>query len=178
MRRYFLLLILGFVYVVACAQKVYPYVDDVGFIVKVGQEAPDFEIQYANGSPSVNLSDLKGDVVLLQFTASWCGVCREEMPHLEKKIWQKFKDKKFHLIGVDRKESLKKVKAFSKIMKITYPLALDINEEIYTLFAHPKSGVTRNVLIDKSGKIIFLTRLFEEDEFKELIQKISKELSK
>jgi peroxiredoxin len=178
MRIYLLLLTLGFVSVAAVAQKDYPYVDDVGFIVKTGQQAPDFKIEYANGDPSVKLSDLRGNVVLLQFTASWCGVCREEMPHLEKRIWQRFKDKHFYLIGIDRKEPLKKVKTFSEIMKISYPLAMDIDEQIYTLYAHPKSGVTRNVLIDKSGKIVFLTRLFKEDEFNILIKKTEEELGK
>ena len=167
-RLFFLLFLQMGIY----AQKEYPYVDKVGFIVKIGQQAPDFKIVYANGDPSVNLSDLKGDVVLLQFTASWCSVCRKEMPHLENRIWKAFKGKNFHLIGIDRKESMDKVKTFAKIMKITYPLALDTRDEIYTLYAHPKSGVTRNVLIDKSGKIVFLTRLFEEEEFNSLIQKI------
>ncbi len=167
---FYLLLIAmtGFVY----AQKDYPYVDAVGFIVKTDQQAPDFKIEYANGEPSVNLSDLKGDVVLLQFTASWCSVCRTEMPHLENKIWKVFQNKNFHLIGIDRKESPEKVRTFARIMKITYPLAVDPSDQIYTLYAHPKSGVTRNVLIDKTGKIVFLTRLFKEDEFNELIGKI------
>ena len=178
MIKRYLLLTLVFIQTMIYAQKEYPYVDDVGFIVKTGQQAPDFKIEYVNGDPSVKLSDLRGDVVLLQFTASWCGVCREEMPHLEKKIWQRFKDKNFHLIGIDRKESPEKVKTFSGIMKITYPLALDTDEEIYTLYAHPKSGVTRNVLIDKSGKIVFLTRLFKEDEFNSLIKKIEEEINK
>jgi peroxiredoxin len=99
------------------------------------------------------------------------------MPHLEKRIWQAFKTKEFRLIGVDRKESREKVKRFSETMKISYPLVLDTEDEIYTLYAHPNSGVTRNVLIDKSGKIIFLTRSFNEDEFNELIQKISDEIT-
>jgi len=173
-----LLLILALMQIMVYAQKDYPYVDEDGFIVKIGQQAPNFKIVYANGDHSSYLSDLRGEVVLLQFTASWCGVCRKEMPHLEKKIWQVFKAKKFHLIGVDRKESLKKVQLFSELMKISYPLALDTEDKIYTLYAHPNSGVTRNVLIDKSGKIIFLTRLFDEDEFSELIQKISDEIGK
>ncbi len=106
------------------AQEDYPYVDEFGFIVKPGQQAPDFTIVYAYGDHSVNLFDLRGDVVLLQFTASWCSVCRTEMPHLENRIWKVFKGKNFHLIGIDRKESVEKVKAFARTMNITYPLHL------------------------------------------------------
>ena len=158
--------------VLMSAQEEYPYVDENGFLVKIGQEAPDFKIVYADGRPSVNLSDLKGSVVLLQFTASWCGVCRKEMPHIEKQIWQEYKDIGIHVIGIDCKESLEKTKEFAQIMKITYPLALDLDDAIYTSYAHPNSGVTRNVLIDKSGKIVFLTRLYKKKEFAKLIEKI------
>jgi len=154
------------------AQEEYPYVDEYGFLVKIGQEAPDFKIVYADERPSVNLSELRGNVVLLQFTASWCGVCRKEMPHIEKQIWQKFKEKGIHVIGIDRKETLEKTQEFAKIMKITYPLALDLDDAIYTSYAHPNSGVTRNVLIDKEGKIVFLTRLYRKKEFAKLINKI------
>ena len=167
-----ILLVLLYSQTMVFAQNNSSYVDKQGFVVKIGQQAPDFKIVYANGKPSVNLSDLKGDVVLLQFTASWCGVCRKEMPHIEKQIWQAYKNKGIHVIGIDRKESLEKVKAFAKKMKITYPLALDLDDKIYTSYAHPNSGVTRNVLIDKTGKIVFLTRLYKKQEFKELINKI------
>ncbi len=159
-------------HILVFSQDEYPYVDDKGFIIQIGQQAPDFKIVYANGKISVNLSDLKGELVLLQFTASWCSVCRKEMPHIEKEIWQAYKSKGIHVIGIDRKEHIRTVQEFAKTMKITYPLALDLDDEIYTLYAHPNSGVTRNVLIDKTGKIVFLTRLYNKKEFKELVSKI------
>lgn len=145
--------------------------DDRGFIVKVGDPCPDFQLELANGT-SVSLSDLKGKVVVLQFTASWCSVCRVEMPHLEKEVWQVFKHQEFMLIGVDRDEPLEVVKQFAKEMKITYPLALDPGADIFAKFAHKESGVTRNVVIDQTGKIRFLTRLYAEKEFKEMIEVI------
>jgi len=154
------------------AQSQADYVDDRGFVVKIGDFAEDFYINYADSKKSIKLSELKGKVVMLQFTASWCGVCRVEMPHIEKDIWKKYKSKGLVVIGIDLKETLEKVKNFAKIMKITYPLALDENGDIFTLFAHKSAGVTRNVLIDKKGKIVFLTRLYKKKEFKELIKKI------
>jgi thiol-disulfide isomerase/thioredoxin len=57
-----------------------------GYIVKVGDNAPDFTINEADGK-TYRLTDLKGKVVMLQFTASWCSVCRKEMPFIEKEIW-------------------------------------------------------------------------------------------
>jgi len=149
--------------------------DDRGYIVKVGDEAPDFEMPLTDGS-TVKLSDLRGSVVMLQFTASWCGVCRKEMPHIEKKIWQAYKDKGLKVFGVDRDEPKAKALEMVEATGITYPMGLDDKADIFGLYADKKSGVTRNVLIDKDGKIIFLTRLFNKDEFAELVQKIGEEL--
>jgi peroxiredoxin len=146
--------------------------DKRGFVVKVGDMAPDFTVNYADGRKSVKLSDLRGKVVMLQFTASWCSVCRKEMPHIEKEIWKVFKDKDFALLGVDRGEKQEVVNKFAKKMKVTYPLILDEESEIFQLYADKRSGVTRNVIIDKSGKIVFLTRLFERNEFDAMIDKI------
>ena len=94
------------------------------------------------------------------------------MPHLEKDVWQAFKDKGVTLIGVDRDEPLETVIAFQKKMGTTYPLALDPGANIFGLFADKNAGVTRNVVIDKNGKIVFLTRLFEESEYQEMIKVI------
>ena len=147
--------------------------DERGYIVSVGDMAPDFTMEYTTGE-KVTLSDLRDKIVVLQFTASWCSVCILEMPHLEKDVWQAFKDKGVLLIGVDRDEPLETVINFQKMIGTTYPLALDPGADIFGLFADKKSGVTRNVVIDHSGKIVFLTRLFDEQEYKEMIQVIKK----
>ena len=126
----------------------------------------------------MNVNQLKGKVVLLQFTASWCSVCIKEMPHLENEIWEVYKDKGLVFIGVDRDEPLKKVQEFKKKLKITYPLALDPGADIFARFAHKEAGVTRNVLIDKNGTIIYLTRLYDEKEFNGLKKKIAEVFGK
>ena len=54
----------------------------------------------------INLSELLGQVVVLQFTASLCSVCIQEMPHLEKEVWLPYKDEGLMLIGIDRDEPL------------------------------------------------------------------------
>ncbi len=149
---------------------------DRGYIVKVGDKAPDVHLTLTTGK-TLTLDQLKGKVVILQFTASWCSVCRKEMPHLENEIWLPNKDNDLMLIGVDYDEPLDKVVAFKKQMKITYPMALDPGAEIFSLFANKKSGVTRNVVIDHNGTIVFLTRLYDRKEFEAMKEKINRLLN-
>lgn len=151
--------------------------DDRGYLVKTGDAAPDFVIKEASGK-TYRLSDLKGKVVMLQFTASWCSVCRKEMPFIEKEIWQAKKDAGLVVIGIDRDEPVETVSKFQQDMAITYPLALDPGADIFGLFSDKEAGVTRNVIIDRSGKIIFLTRLFDREEFDKMKDVIFKELDK
>lgn len=150
--------------------------DNNGYIVKVGEMAPDFTITLTDGK-QVKLSSLRGKVVMLQFTASWCGVCRKEMPFIEKDIWLKHKENPgFALLGIDRDEPLDKVLAFAKATGITYPLGLDPGADIFAKYALRNAGITRNVLIDREGKIVKLTRLYNEEEFNSLVNKIDEML--
>ncbi len=148
-----------------------------GYLVKVGDEAPDFLIKEVGGQEYM-LSDLRGKIVMLQFTASWCSVCRKEMPYIEEEVWQEKKDGDLAVIGIDRDEPSETVMKFKEETGITYPLALDPGAEIFGLFADKNAGVTRNVIIDREGKIIFLTRLFKMDEFNEMKEVIFRELDK
>ena len=151
--------------------------DSVGYIVRVGDIAPEMELELTDGQ-KVKLSDLRGKVVMLQFTASWCGVCRKEMPFIEKDIWQKHKaNPNFALIGVDRDEPVETVKAFAEKTGVTYPLALDPGADHFAKYAERKAGITRNVLVDKEGKIVMLTRLYNEDELAALCKKIDEMLA-
>ena len=156
------------------AQKVKVYANN--YLVKTGDMAPDFVINEAGGR-SYKLSDLKGKVVMLQFTASWCSVCRTEMPFIEKEIWQEKKNAGLIVLGIDRDEPLEKVLKFQKDIGVTYPLVLDPGADIFGLFAEKAAGVTRNVIIDRTGKIIFLTRLYERSEFDQMKKVIFKELA-
>lgn len=152
--------------------------DNTGYIVKVGDMAPDFTITLTDGK-QVSLSSLRGKVVMLQFTASWCGVCRKEMPFIEKDIWLKNKSNSdFALIGIDRDEPLEKVLAFAKSTGVTYPLGLDPGADIFAKYALIDAGITRNVLIDREGRIVKLTRLYNEEEFASLVNQIDAMLKK
>ena len=145
--------------------------DDRGYIVKVSDYSPNFLLHFPDGSQT-SLEDLNGQVTMLQFTASWCHVCREEMPHIEKEIWRVYKDIGLNVIGIDRDEPADVVTKFAKEVKVTYPVALDPGADIFALFADRNSGVTRNIIIAPDGSIAFLTRLFEIQEFDDMKQVI------
>ena len=148
-----------------------------GYRVKVGDTAPKIDINYLDGSSLTN-ETLKGKVAVLQFTASWCSVCIKEMPHLEKDVWQRFKNEDFILIGVDLKETPEKVKKFKERTRVTYPMALDSDGKLFESFTLKNAGVTRNIVLNRKGEIIFLTRLFNEEEFNKMIKIIASELKK
>lgn len=71
--------------------------DEKGFYVKIGDTIPNITFVLDDES-IVTINDLKRKVVLLQFTASWCGVCREEMPYIENDLWKSTKTKGYMLL--------------------------------------------------------------------------------
>lgn len=149
-----------------------------GYIVKVGDKVPEFSLKMLDGT-SVDMKSLKGKVVMLQFTASWCGVCRKEMPFIESDIYAKLKDNSdFALYGIDLKEDAQTIKDFAASIPVSYPITLDSDGSIFNLFCSKGAGVTRNIILDKKGKIIFLTRLFKEEEFSKMVEVINSELAK
>ena len=94
------------------------------------------------------------------------------MPHLEKRVWQAFKNQDVLLIGIDIKDKREKADAFIKKMEVTYPIAYDPDANIFSQFTLEGAGVTRNIVIDQEGKISFLTRLYDEEEFAQMIEHI------
>ena len=154
-----------------------PVVYENEYIVKVGDIAPDFTLQLTDGT-TFTLSEQRGKVVMLQFTAGWCGICREEMPHIEREIWLPNKENKdFVLVGIDREETLEDILPFIEGVGTTYPIAMDTNADVFAKYALRESGITRNVLIDRDGKIVMLTRKFKSEEFAALVGMISSMLA-
>ena len=149
--------------------------DDRGYIVKIGDPCPNFDLEFPDGS-TTSLKQLLGEVIMLQFTASWCSVCRKEMPHIEEEIWHPYQNVGLKLIGIDLDEPRDVVEKFAKEMGITYPLALDSGGVVFHKFADVNAGVTRNIIINPKGEIVFLTRLFDLQEFNEMKDIIHLEL--
>jgi peroxiredoxin len=145
--------------------------DSRGFVVSVGDAVPDFTLTDLDGT-EYSRESLMGTPYVLQFTASWCSVCRAEMPHLESEVWQAYKDREggFVLLGVDYDEPQTQVRAFAEQMRVTYPMCPDDAGAVFHSIAAKKSGVTRNVVVDRQGNIAMLTRLFDAAEFQTMVE--------
>ena len=144
-------------------------------LTKVGQAAPVFEATTLEGV-KFDLKALKGKVVVVNFFATWCGPCMQEMPRLEKDVWQKFKGKNFTLIAIGREHSEKELAEFQKTKAFTFPIAPDPKRGIYGQYA--KQYIPRNYVINGEGKIIFQSMGYNEAEFSKMIEVIEKEIGK
>jgi len=114
-----------------------------------GEPAPDFELKALDGS-TVKLSSLKGKVVVLDFWASWCPPCRQEMPELEQ-LWQNVKDKNVIIFGVNQRESAEVAGQAADSFGVTFPIVLDSNGA--TGNAYGVSGIPTLVIIDGAGVV-------------------------
>lgn len=138
-------------------------------IVKKGDKAPDFTVEMVDGS-KIQLSKLKGKVVLVNFWATWCPPCREELKHVQKQIIEHFKGKDFVFLPISRGEKKEVVEAFRKKMNYTFPMGLDPKQSIYKLYA--QNYIPRNFVVGKDGKVIYLSVGYTPEEFAEMIATI------
>ena len=102
-----------------------------GFLASGGdrqQPAPDFELELLSGG-TVSSDDLKGHPVVLNFWASWCVPCREEMPAFER-MWDRYRDQGIRIIGVNVQDSEAGARDFVDEVGVSYPIALDPDNEL------------------------------------------------
>lgn len=142
-------------------------------LVKIGMEVPDFTVKMFDGQ-TIQMKELRGKVVLLNFWATWCPPCRMELARVEKDIIERFKNQDFIFLPVSRQDSYDKIKAFREQTGYTFPMGMDPDRKIYSLFA--TASIPRNFIIDKTGKIVFMEIGYSEESFKELIETIEKTL--
>ena len=147
---------------------------DASTIAKEGMEAPDFIVEMFDGQ-KVRLSDLRGKVVLVNFWATWCPPCREELTRVQTDIIDRFAGKDFVFLPISRGEEKQTVAAFRKRMNYTFPMGLDPDQKIFRRYA--KNYIPRNFLVGPDGKIILASIGYDKAEFEHLIKTIEKTLN-
>ena len=147
-------------------------VDSVSF-AHIGDSAPSFSVTDTNGEEFV-LDDLRGKVVLVNFFATWCGPCLQELPHVQK-LWDDNGDNgDFALIVIGREETNDSVMAFQSQHGYTFPMASDPERSVYSLYA--KELIPRTYLVSRDGKICFASTGFYEEDLAKLEKELAKQL--
>lgn len=148
--------------------------NDNADIVKIGQKMPEFTIVSDNGK-TMKSSELKGKVILITFFATWCPPCQKELPQIQSKIWDKYKDNKnFSLLVIGREHDDAELAKYNEKKGFTFPLYPDKNRSIFGAFAG--NLIPRNYLIGKNGNVIYTSKGYTEEEFNELLAVIEKAL--
>lgn len=136
--------------------------------------APDFTLKSATGD-NIRLSEQRGKVVMLNFWASWCGPCRQEMPLLDG-IYKKHAKMGFVLLGINVEEDNTDAKKMLQNLGVTFPILFDTGNKLsvlYNLEAMPTS-----IMIDKKGKIRYVDRGYnagDENKYRDQIVELLRE---
>jgi cytochrome c biogenesis protein CcmG, thiol:disulfide interchange protein DsbE len=115
-----------------------------------GRPAPAFQLEGLNG-PAVDLHELRGQVVVLNFWASWCAECRVEQPALEQ-TWQRFRDSGVVVVGVDFQDQTSDARRYLAETQTSYPVVYD--RDSTTSLAYGLRGVPETFLIDQTGQVV------------------------
>ncbi len=136
--------------------------------------APDFTLRTLDGQ-KLRLGEQRGRVVLVNFWATWCGPCRQEMPHLNK-LYEKYKSSGFVLLGVNVDDDTTQAAGVATRLGVTFPVLPDADKRVsrqYDLSAMPST-----VLIDRDGKVRYLHRGYQsgyENTYDKQIRELLKE---
>ena len=136
--------------------------------------APQFSLESRNG-PKISLAQYKGQVVMLNFWASWCGPCRQEMPLLES-IYKKYNKMGFTMIGVNVEPDSNAANEWLKATPVSFPILYDRDSKVSKLY--DVAGMPSTVIIDRSGKLRVLHRGYkpgDENEYLDSIRSLIRE---
>ena len=135
--------------------------------------APDFTLRTMDGK-NLRLQELRGRVVMVNFWATWCGPCRQEMPQLDL-LYQKYKSSGFVLLGVNVDEDVRKATDVAAKLGVTFPVLLDTDKAVSKLY--DLSTMPSTVIIDRDGKVRYLHRGYlagYEDNYDKQIRELLK----
>ena len=116
----------------------------------VGRAAPDFTLPQFDGPP-VTLSKLRGQVVVINFWASWCAECHTEQPALNQ-TWQQFRNSGVVVIGVNFQDTSDEAREFVRDAGVSYPVVEDTHSR--TALAFGLRGVPETFVVDASGRTV------------------------
>ena len=135
--------------------------------------APDFTLKSMNG-PNLRLAEQRGRVVMVNFWATWCGPCRQEMPQLDL-LYQKYRSSGFVLLGVNVDDDVRKAGDVAAKLGVTFPVLLDTDKAVSKLY--DLSTMPSTVIIDRDGKVRYLHRGYlagYEDNYDKQIRELLK----
>jgi len=136
--------------------------------------APDFALPAIDGS-ELRLSELKGQVVMINFWATWCGPCRQEMPLLQQ-LQVKYEPLGFTLIGVNVEPESAGARAWLEKVPVTFPILFDRKNEVAERFG--VQGMPSSVFVDRSGKVRYVHRGYQpgdESKYADMVRSLVKE---
>jgi peroxiredoxin len=142
--------------------------------VDTNSPAPDFTLTAQSGKP-VGLTQFKGQVVMLNFWASWCGPCRQEMPLLDS-IYKKYGKLGFTMIGVNVEPDSKAANDWLKQTPVTFPILYDTDSKVSKLYG--VSGMPSTVIVDRKGTVRMIHRGYkpgDEEEYLSSIRSLMRE---
>jgi len=137
--------------------------------LEVGQVPPDVAMKTLAGKP-ISLASLRGKVVLIDFWASWCAPCKEEMPFLER--LQKRHGDRLVIVGVSVDNERANAEQFVRELKVTFPIVHDGKHTVADQYKPPR--MPTSFILDREGKVRFVHAGFHKDD----IAKIEREIAK
>ncbi|MBL4908520.1 MAG: TlpA family protein disulfide reductase [Alteromonadaceae bacterium] len=140
----------------------------------IGEKAPDFTLKNMAGK-NLNLVEQRGNIILINFWASWCAPCRKEMPALQT-LHEKYQDLGFSVWGVNVEQENQAGKKFLADLKLTFPIFFDAKNTLsatYQVAAMPTS-----VIVDRNGVVRFIFRGYKsgyEKKYAKAIKQLIRE---
>src|SRR5262245_1642523 len=138
----------------ACLSTLLPLVADADI---VGQPAPDFALRSMKG-PSVRLSEHLGEVIIINFWATWCGPCRQEMPLLDE-LYGKYRRAGLVLLSINVDDDKDRAIEMAKTLGVSYPVLLDARKDVSR--SYQIGSMPSTVLIDREGVIRYVSEGFK-----------------